>query len=187
MSRPAAKPASRGQLIALAVLVAVAAVLLWRAEGISNRLGHLIGGGNGDAAVQRLLRQPDPTLHWGYLQAVRSVRYRGELRNLFAPAPVAPSAATPGGSAAAAAAAQAAAGPPPPPPIPLRFYGYATRPGQTKRVFLRWNRKIFVATEGQVVAHRYKVIRIDPKAVAIEDLQEQRTEVVPLLVPPNAG
>ena len=186
MSRAAAKPTPRGQLIALAALVAVAAVLLWRAEGISNRLGHLIGAGNGDAAVQRLLRQPNPTLHWGYLQEVRSVRYRGELRNLFAPAPVAPPAPA-GGVAAAAAAAQAAAGPPPPPPIPLRFYGYATRPGQTKRVFLRWNRKIFVAAEGQVVADRYKVIRIDPKAVAIEDLQEQRTEVLPLLVPPNAS
>lgn len=187
---PAPQKNQRGQAIALAVLVAVAAALLWRAQGITRGLSHFIGGGNGDAAVAALLRQPNPTLHWGYLRAVRSIRYRGDLRNLFAPAPLAAApSADPRNAAnsAAAAAAAANAGPPGPPPIPLKFYGYATRAGAAKRVFLRWNKKIFIAAEGQVVAHRYKILRIDPKAVAIQDLAEQRTEVVPLILPPNAG
>lgn len=186
-----AKKNQRGQIVALAVLIAVAVVLLFRAQGITGSLGHFIHSGNGDVAVEALLDQPNPTLHWGYLQAVRSVRYQGDLRNLFAPAPLAAApAADPGGTgnnSAAAAAAATDAGPPPPPPIPLKFYGYATRAGQAKRVFLRWDKKIFIVAEGQVIANRYKVLRIDPKAVAIQDLAEQRTEVVPLILPPNAG
>lgn len=179
----------RGQVIALAVLVLVAIALLFRAQGLTRRISHIIGGGHNDAAVEALLRQPNPTLHWGYLRAVRSVRYRGDLRNLFAPAPLAPSPRAdpgPGGPNSAAANAAANAGPPAPPPIPLKFYGYATREGQAKRVFLRWNDKIFIASEGQVVASRYKILRIDPKAVAIQDLAGRRTEVVPLILPPNA-
>ncbi|MGH9534944.1 MAG: hypothetical protein ACRD2E_08805 [Terriglobales bacterium] len=190
MTRGDAKRTPPGQLAALAVLIVIAAALLWRAEGLSHGLGHLMGSDHGDAAVQRLLHQPDPTLHEAYLHAVRSIRYQGELRNLFAPAPAAPlpvASNDPGSPGSAAAQAAANAGPPPPPPIPLRFYGYATRSGEAKRVFLQWNDKIFIATQGEVVARRYQVIRIDPKAVAIEDLQEQRTEVLPLLLPPNAG
>jgi hypothetical protein len=62
--------------------------------------------------------------------------------------------------------------PPPAPPIPLKFYGFASRPGEPKKIFLRSvsGEDVFVAGEGEIVDRRYKVIRISPTSVEIQDM-----------------
>ncbi len=59
---------------------------------------------------------------------------------------------------------------PPPPPIPLKFYGFASSPGERKKIFLKQGEDVFVAGEGEIVNRRYKVIRISPTSVEIQDL-----------------
>src|SRR5450631_2428895 len=60
----------------------------------------------------------------------------------------------------------------PPPPIPLKFYGFASRPGEPKKIFLKSAsaEDVWVAGEGEIVNRRYKVIHITPTSVSIQDM-----------------
>jgi len=60
--------------------------------------------------------------------------------------------------------------PPQAPPIPLKFYGFASSPGEPKRIFLKNGEDVFVAGEGEIVDRRYKVMRINNSTVEIQDL-----------------
>jgi hypothetical protein len=60
--------------------------------------------------------------------------------------------------------------PPPPTPIPLKFFGFASKPGEQKKIFLSEGEDVWVAGEGEIVDRRYKVIRIAPTAVEIQDV-----------------
>ena len=115
----------------------------------------------------------DPTLRLGLLASVEGVQYKGSGRNIFRsleeapiPQPLAP-ALTP-------------TGPPPPPPINLRFYGFASKPGESKKVFLSQGEDIFIAAEGDIVNRRYRVVRIGVNSVEVEDLLDKRRQVLPL-------
>jgi hypothetical protein len=71
-------------------------------------------------------------------------------------------------------------GPPPPPPIPLKFFGFASKPGETKRIFLSQGEDVFIAGEGDIVNRRYKVVRIGPSSVEIEDVLNNNRQSIPL-------
>jgi hypothetical protein len=55
------------------------------------------------------------------------------------------------------------------PPIPLKFYGFASTVGE-KKIFLKSGDDVWVAGEGEIVDRRYKVIRITPTSVSIQDM-----------------
>lgn len=58
------------------------------------------------------------------------------------------------------------------PPIPLKFYGYLNPVRQgVKRAFFISGDDIFVASEGDVIKKRYKVVRINVNTVVMEDTQ----------------
>jgi hypothetical protein len=73
--------------------------------------------------------------------------------------------------------------PPPPPPITLRFFGYANKPGEPKRVFLADGDEVFVAGEGDLVNRRYKVLRIGNNTVDIQDILNNNTQTLALQQP----
>jgi hypothetical protein len=113
----------------------------------------------------------DPTLKLDLLASSEKTIYEGNGRNIFVshaediPQPKGPAVTdTP--------TEQAYVTPPPPqpPPIPLKFFGFASKPGEAKRVFLQQNEDIFVAGEGEIVNRRYKVVRIAPTSVEIQDM-----------------
>ncbi len=127
----------------------------------------------------------DPRLNLRLLASSESIEYAGNGRNIFLadaepviPKPVAP-AITPGKGPAPAAAATPS-GPPPPPPIPLKFFGFASKPGEPTRVFLSQGDEVFVAAEGQTVDRRYKVVKINPTSVEIEDMLSNNRQTIPL-------
>jgi hypothetical protein len=70
--------------------------------------------------------------------------------------------------------------PAPPPPIDLKFYGYATPAGGTKRIFLAQGEDVFIAREGDIVDRRYKVVRISGTAVEILDVLSNNRQSIPL-------
>jgi len=117
----------------------------------------------------------DPTLQLDLLASSEQTVYEGHGRNIFVsqaedvviPKPIAP------GSPDARDDPGKYPGPPvipPAPPIPLKFYGFASRPGEPKKIFLKNGEDVFVAGEGEIVDRRYKVIRISPTSVEIQDV-----------------
>ena len=128
---------------------------------------------------QNAVKSIDPTLHMALLKSSEDTKYEGTGRNIFKvfvepPPRVVASVVT--------QAPQASAPPPPPPPPPsnLKFYGFATPQGGTKRIFLIKNEDVFLAKEGDIVDRRYKVVRISPNAVEILDVLSNNRESIPL-------
>jgi hypothetical protein len=116
----------------------------------------------------------DPTLRLDLLAASEKTLYEGNGKNIFtsqAEDVVIPKV----GAAPNTDQEQAQDNyklPPPPPaqPIPLKYYGFASSPGEPKKVFLKLGEDVFVAGEGEIVDRRYKVIRISATSVEIQDV-----------------
>ena len=115
----------------------------------------------------------DPTLHLNQLALTEQIKYEGSGRNIF----VAQADAvipTPGSSGATDQQPKdriiQIQAPPAPPPIPLKFFGFASHSGETKKIFLSKAEDVFIAGEGEIVDRRYKVVRISPTSVEIQDL-----------------
>lgn len=114
----------------------------------------------------------DPTLRLDLLASSEKKPYEGAGRNIFVsqredvdiPKPVAPV------STDVPPPVYVAPQPQPPPPIPLKFYGFASSPGEPKKIFLKNGDDVFVAGEGEIVDRRYKVIRISATSVEIQDM-----------------
>jgi hypothetical protein len=75
----------------------------------------------------------------------------------------------------------------PPPPIPLKFYGYIQpRTAQgPKRAFFLQGEDIFVASEGETVKSRYRIVRIQPNSAIVEDTEHKHEQSLPLEQPPK--
>ncbi len=115
----------------------------------------------------------DPTLRLDLLASVEQTQYEGSGRNIFTsePDPVAiPQPGGPGVTDAPKIPSYTTPAPPSPPPIPLKFYGFASKAGEPKRVFLIQGEEVFVAGEGEIVNRRYKVVRISPTSVEMQDM-----------------
>ena len=122
----------------------------------------------------------DPSLRFDVLRSSEATKYEGTGRNIFRvfveppPKPVVPVAPQPQPTGPAAYV------PPPPPPIELKFYGFATPAGGTKRIFLAHNEDVFIAKEGDIVDRRYKVMKISPGSVDILDVLSNNRQSIPL-------
>src|SRR5271170_7921636 len=135
------------------------------------------GKGHGKKASMAA-RSLDPSLRYDWLKASEDTKYEGTGRNIFLaqaeiPTPV----------ASAVPDKEADTGPPPPPPPPpinLKFFGFASKPGEAKKVFLSEGEDVFIAAEGEVVNRHYKVLRISPTSVEIEDVLNNNRQSIPL-------
>jgi hypothetical protein len=121
----------------------------------------------------------DPTLQLALLRASEDIKYTGKGRNIFQaqidiPKPIKnPVIET-------QKAPLPPPGPPPPPPINLKFFGFASKPGEPKRIFLSQGEDVFIAGEGDIVNRRYKVVHIGPASVEIEDVLNNNRQSIPL-------
>ncbi len=117
----------------------------------------------------------DPRLRLDLLQSSEHTRYEGSGRNIFRPheelaaipKPIAPP-------------MPVNPGPPPPPPINLKFFGFANKSGEPRKIFLSQGEDVFIAGEGDIVNRRYKVVRIGPTSVEIEDVLSNNKQTIPL-------
>ena len=126
----------------------------------------------------------DPRLELDRLRASESIEYGGNGRNIFRAEadPVIPKPLDNGLKNATNTPPPQVVpqGPPPPPPIPLKFFGYASDPSEPKRVFLAQGEDVFVAKEGDIVNRRYKIVKINPNSVEIEDVLSNNRQTVPM-------
>ncbi len=135
--------------------------------------------GKGKASATERL---DPTLDLALLAATEQTKYSGNGRNIFVAGADIPTPVALGHTDAK----KEPPGPPQPPPIPppppitLKFFGFASKPGEPKRIFLSQGEDVFIASEGDIVNRRYKVVRISPNAVDIEDVLYNNRQSIPL-------
>ena len=124
----------------------------------------------------------DPTLDLKLLSQSEEIKYAGNGRNIF----VAGSMAVieppkrPGVTDALPGGVRQLPSIPPPPPITLKFFGFANRPGETKKVFLSQGEDVFIAAEGDIVDRRYRVLHISPTTVDVEDVINNNRQSLPL-------
>jgi hypothetical protein len=121
----------------------------------------------------------DPTLDLDLLRQNEQIKYAGTARNIF----MAGSMPTPlhdGTDRKKKPEPVVPPPPPPPPPINLKFFGFANKPGEPKKIFLSQGEDIFIASEGDIVNRRYRVLHISPVAVDIEDVLNNNRQSIPL-------
>jgi hypothetical protein len=130
----------------------------------------------------------DPTLDEKAMLRTESLVYTGAGRNIFSAVYTPPAAVKPLNlPAVSARPARPAApvytpppGPPPPPPINLKFFGTATRPGGQRQAFLLSGDDVYLASQGDIVARKYKIGAVNANSVSITDLTNNNTQTLPL-------
>ena len=187
---------NRKQVITLAVLGSIALLVavheFWPSSGPAAPASTTSSTGTARPATRRTASgklvpvvEPrlDPTLDLNLLAQSEEIKYAGNGRNIF----VAGSVATipvPKKTGATDVDEQTAIRPvptiPPPPPITLKFFGFANKPGEAKRIFLSQGEDVFIAGEGEIVNRRYRVLRISPNAVEMEDVINSNRQSIPL-------
>ena len=76
----------------------------------------------------------------------------------------------------------------PPAPIPLKFYGFINPlKSGTKRAFFLDGEDIIVASEGQLIKNRYKIVRIGVNSAVVEDTQAKNNQQTLPLVEEQTG
>jgi hypothetical protein len=117
----------------------------------------------------------DPTLRLQELAVIEQIKYEGSGRNIFVseaepiPTPVTNGRTDGRGNSQTQDTWKL----PPPPaatPIPLKFFGFASEPGEPRKIFLSKGEDVFIAGEGEIIDRRYKVVRISPNSVDIQDV-----------------
>jgi hypothetical protein len=127
----------------------------------------------------------DPTLHPGWMAQAESIEYTGNGRNIFslssAPVAIPEAIKTARNTQPTQVVDTGPPPPPPPPPIELKFFGFSARQSGLRRAFFLKGDDVFIASEGDVVDHRYKVVKIAPTSVQVEDIPYSNTQSLPLI------
>jgi hypothetical protein len=193
---------NRNKVIAAIALVVVAVVLM------ATRFSGFLGFGSSSAAAptptnvalaperpapaparttgrnasrkQNAVQSLDPSLRTDLLRISEETKYEGSGRNIFKVFVDIPKPIVQVATQQQQEQIQQPQGPPPPPPIELKFYGYATPTGGTRRIFLAQGEDVFIAREGDIVDRRYKVVRISPTSVEILDVLSNNRQSIPL-------
>jgi len=147
------------------------------------------GAGSAQVKVGATSAQLDPTLHMEPMLVAESLAYSGSGRNIFAPGspelvaevkPIAPARPDPKKQEPPQVVV---AQRPPLPPINLKFFGTATAANGTRRAFLLNGDDVFIASAGDVVQRRYKIISVDARSIMVEDLPNSNRQTLPLIGP----
>ncbi len=127
----------------------------------------------------------DPTLNQAAMLRTESLVYSGNGRNIFS-AIYTPPVALPTNVPGPRPNMQAPTGPvepvvQPPPPINLRFFGTALRSNGVTQAFLLNGEDVYLASAGDIVARKYKIVSIGTSSIQVEDLQNDNTQTLPLV------
>jgi hypothetical protein len=127
----------------------------------------------------------DPTLNQSAMLRTEQLVYAGSGRNIFSaiyvPPPKIPEATHPPRPGPPVPPVYTPPpGPPPPPPIPLKFFGTATRVNGARQAFLLQGDDVFLASQGDIVARRFRIVSISNNSVQVEDMANNNTQTLPL-------
>jgi hypothetical protein len=126
----------------------------------------------------------DPTLDFDSLHRSEQIKYAGNGRNIFVNGSMPIEKPLKNGTDQALIPTIAPPpAPPPPPPITLKFFGFANKPGEAKKVFLVQGEDVFIAGEGDIVDRRYRILHISttPPSVDVEDVLNNNRQSLPMV------
>ena len=139
-------------------------------SGLSTRPVPRRASGPGTSKKSHAANNLDPTLRLDLLASSEQTKYAGLGRNIF----VSQAQDIPQPKGTGVTDNKPAVYTPPsvqaPPPINLKFFGFANETGEPKKIFLSQGEDVFIAAEGDIVNRRYKVMRISPNSVEIQDV-----------------
>jgi hypothetical protein len=172
-------------IVAGVLMIVAIGLLIYQFSGVGSESAPAPSSGNAPSASAKNAHKPhllmahslDPTLRFDLLKSSEDVTYKGNGRNIFssqAPPPEIPKAVT------SAIVNDTPPPPPPPPPSGLKFYGFSGPKNGINRVFLIKGEDIFLAKEGDVVDRRYKIVRVGPTSVEVQDVLTNHSETLPL-------
>jgi hypothetical protein len=126
----------------------------------------------------------DPTLDETAMHRTENLVYSGTGRNIFSltytPPPPAIPKNVPSARPKGPILPPAPVGPPPPPPINLKFFGTAKRQSGPLQAFLLQGDNVYLASAGEIVAHKYRIVSINLNSIQVEDLQYNNTQTLQL-------
>lgn len=124
----------------------------------------------------------DPTLDETAMHRTENLVYSGTGRNIFSltytPPPTVPKNVPPPRPKQVYTPPPTPPGPPPPPPINLKFFGTAKRLNGPVQAFLLQGDNVYLASAGEIVAHKYKIVSIGLNSIQVEDLQYNNTQTL---------
>ena len=181
------------ELYAMLALMAIAVVFLVRmflsygsptpsvAASVPNAVPAQSEAANARGGARGKSSAPlDPTLRTDLLKNSEAAEYKGSGRNIFEAQATPPPMVQPTHPVVKADVPIGPPPPPPPPPIPLKFFGFANKPGEPKSIFLANGDAVFIGREGDIVNRRYKILRIQSNQVEIEDVLNNNRQTIPL-------
>src|SRR6266404_3927631 len=160
------------QLIALAVLVVVAAVIwVWN----SRQTPHAAAAST-VVSTYSAMNVDNPAIQWPKIAKVQKTEYKPIGRNPFSDVPLPPPPAKipqPGETGYI---------PPAPPPVPelqlpanMKFFGYGTIPnGTARRAFLTDGDEVYIVAEGDTFLGRFRILKIGYATIEFEETSTGR-------------
>jgi hypothetical protein len=144
-----------------------------------------VPAGNVAKSLGTTSAQLDPTLRMEAMLVTESLVYSGSGRNIFSassapidiPKPIASVRTKPGPPPPPPPPPL----PPPPPPIDLKYFGTSTSPDGKRKAFLLHGDDVFLASDGDIVQRRYKVVSIGANSIVVEDMGNNNRQTLPLL------
>ena len=136
--------------------------------------------------------QLDPTLHEEAMLVTEGLVYSGTGRNIFAAA--GEQAPPPEVKPIPVAIASVRRDPPPPvvqqpvtcpptcPPINLKFFGTSTSSAGVRKAFLLQGDDVYLASVGDVVQRKYRVVSIAANSIVVEDMPNTNSQTLPLVL-----
>jgi hypothetical protein len=157
------------QSAALAVLLMVAAVLLYRNGNSAGASDRDVKSGAG----YKPMSVDNPQIHWDRLTESQEAEYKSTGRDIFnwqLPAPPPPPVVhipQPGDADYIAPPVP----PPPPPKLPLKYFGFGMdSKGTARRAFLTDGNEVFIVAEGDTVLGHFRVIKITNARLEFEEI-----------------
>ncbi|SNT24646.1 hypothetical protein SAMN05421770_10661 [Granulicella rosea] len=153
-------------------------------KGVTVPSGFAVGGEATKIATTG--GQLDPTLHEEAMRLTESVVYSGSGRNIFGAGQTYTQVDIPKPKVGPRPQTIATVVEPPkpyvyvPPPIDLKFFGTATAANGDRRAFLLHGEDVFLASTGDIVQRRYKVVSIAANSIVIDDMPNNNKQTLPL-------
>jgi hypothetical protein len=178
---------SKTKVYTALVLVVVAVMTVawaWLSTGSSSRTPEQQVASRENRAKVVPVESLDPRLRLDLLASSEDVKYEGKGKNIFRASmdsgPIEKVKIPPLVRDQQAALQRQQMLTPQFPPITLKFFGISNAKGEKPRAFLSQGDDVWIAHEGDVVNRHYRVIRISPRDVEVEDLLNNHHENIPL-------